>query len=75
MTNELLQVFPIPVHISKHEENIEKEFEFVKNIKYISNGNSGNIYGNKNFKSENTSVLEYKELKTINDFSFFETIG
>ena len=32
MTNELLQVFPIPVHITKYEENMEKEFKFIKNI-------------------------------------------
>ena len=62
MTNELLQVFPTPVHITKYEESMEKEFKFVKNIEYSSNGNNGN------YKSKNTSVLKCKELKSISDF-------
>ena len=62
MTNELLQVFPIPVHITKYEENMEKEFKFIKNIEYIPNGSNGN------YKSKNTSVLKCKELQNISDF-------
>tara|TARA_Y100000034_G_scaffold135956_1_gene209984 strand:+ start:1298 stop:1939 length:642 start_codon:yes stop_codon:yes gene_type:complete len=64
--NELLQIFPTPVHISKYEKDITEELKFVKNLEYQLNG--GNTGPNGNYKSDNTYVLKEKELKDISIF-------
>ena len=36
--NELLTPFSTPIHITKYEEYMTKEFDFVKNLDYVMNG-------------------------------------
>ena len=60
--DELLQIFPIPVLITKYEPSIEEEFKFIQNLRYIEQKE------NKNFKSDDTYLLKHKELSKIKDF-------
>ncbi len=60
--DELLQIFPIPVLITKYEPSIEEEFKFIENLRYIEQKS------NKNFKSDDTYLLKHKELSKIKDF-------
>ena len=60
--DELLQIFPTPVLITKYEQSIEEEFEFIKNLRYIEQKANGN------FKSDDTYLLKHKELSKIKDF-------
>jgi len=60
--DELLQIFPSPVLITKYEHSIEEEFKFIENLRYIEQKE------NKNFKSDDTYLLKHKELSKIKDF-------
>ena len=60
--DELLQIFPTPVLITKYEHSIEEEFKFIQNLRYIEQKE------NSNFKSDDTYLLKHKELSKINDF-------
>ena len=62
--DDLLQIFPIPVLITKYENSIEEEFEFVKKLRYIEQKE------NSNFKSDDTYLLKHKELSKIKDFIY-----
>ena len=62
--DELLQIFPSPVLITKYEHSIEEEFKFIKNLRYIEQKE------NLNFKSDDTYLLKHKELSKIKDFIF-----
>ena len=46
--DELLQIFPIPVLITKYEPSIEEEFKFIENLRYVEQKENGN------FKSDDT---------------------
>ena len=65
--DELLQIFPSPVLITKYEHSIEEEFKFIKNLRYIEQKANGN------FKSDDTYLLKHKELSKIKDF-FYESL-
>tara|TARA_Y100001937_G_scaffold26169_2_gene37564 strand:+ start:282 stop:911 length:630 start_codon:yes stop_codon:yes gene_type:complete len=65
--NELLTPFSTPIHITKYEKDMTKEFDFVKNLDYVMNGGESN-QANRNYKSSKTDVLKSPELQTINDF-------
>jgi len=60
--DELLQIFPSPVLITKYEPSIEEEFKFIEKLRYIEQKE------NKNFKSDDTYLLKHKELSKIKDF-------
>ena len=60
--DELLQIFPSPVLITKYENTFEEEFKFIQNLRYIEQKE------NKNFKSDDTYLLKHKELSKIQDF-------
>ena len=60
--DELLQIFPSPVLITKYENTFEEEFKFIQNLRYIEQKE------NKNFKSDDTYLLKHKELVKIKDF-------
>tara|TARA_R110002126_G_scaffold115956_1_gene254937 strand:+ start:191 stop:814 length:624 start_codon:yes stop_codon:yes gene_type:complete len=62
MNEEIIPIFPVPVHISKYEKDLTKEQDFIKNISYVPNGSNGN------FKSVNTFLLQSKELKKLKEF-------
>ena len=65
--NELLTPFSTPIHITKYEEDMTKEFDFVKNLDYVMNGGESNKV-NRNYKSSRTDVLKNPELQTISNF-------
>ena len=54
MNEEILGIFPIAIYISKYDNDLSEEFNFIKDISYINNGKNGN------FKSVNTFILQSK---------------
>ena len=60
--DELLQIFPTPVLITKYGNSMENEFKFIENLRYIEQKE------NKNFKSDDTYLLKHKELSKIDNF-------
>ncbi len=62
--DELLQIFPTPVLITKYEPSIEEEFKFIENLRYVEQKENGN------FKSDDTYLLKHKELSKIKDFIY-----
>ena len=62
--DELLQIFPIPVLITKYEHSIEDEFKFIEKLRYIEQKENGN------FKSDDTYLLKHKELAIIKNFIY-----
>jgi len=63
---ELLQLFPIPVLISKYEKNLSEELEYVKNLEYnLSSQETQKIYSK---QSSDTFLLDKPELKNIREF-------
>ena len=62
--DELLQIFPIPVLITKYENSMENEFKFIENLRYVEQKENGN------FKSDDTYLLKHKELSKIKDFIY-----
>ena len=62
--DELLQIFPIPVLITKYEHSIEDEFKFIEKLRYIEQKENGN------FKSDDTYLLKHKELALIKNFIY-----
>ena len=62
--DELLQIFPIPVLITKYEHSIEDEFKFIEKLRYIEQKENGN------FKTDDTYLLKHKELSKIKDFIY-----
>ena len=68
MKEELLQIFPTPVLITKYEGDLNKELKYVDNLPYKEQK------GNANFKSQDSYLLEIEELKNIKDF-FYESLN
>ena len=62
--DELLQIFPIPVLITKYEHSIEDEFKFIEKLRYLEQKENGN------FKSDDTYLLKHKELALIKNFIY-----
>ena len=62
--DELLQIFPSPVLITKYEPSIEEEFKFIENLRYVEQKENGN------FKTDDTYLLKHKELSKIKDFIY-----
>ena len=62
--DELLQIFPIPVLITKYEHSIEDEFKFIEKLRYIEQKENGN------FKSDDTYLLKHNELALIINFIY-----
>tara|TARA_R110000822_G_scaffold95919_2_gene218812 strand:- start:507 stop:1133 length:627 start_codon:yes stop_codon:yes gene_type:complete len=59
---ELLQLFAIPLLITKYENNLSKELAFVEKFKYDPNGMNGN------FRSKDSYVFDKKQLSNIKKF-------
>ena len=68
MKEELLQIFPTPILITKYEGDLSKELKYVDNLPYKEQK------GNANFKSQDTYLLEIEELKNIKNF-FYESLN
>ena len=65
--DELLQIFPTPVLITKYDGDISEETKYVENLEYISQKD------NKNFKSKDSYLLKHEIFKNIKNF-FGESI-
>ena len=68
MKEELLQIFPTPVLITKYQGDLSKELKYVDYLPYKEQK------GNANFKSQDSYLLEIEELKSIKDF-FYESLN
>ena len=60
--DELLQIFPTPVLITKYDGNISEETKYVENLEYTSQKE------NKNFKSKDSYLMKHEPLKKIKSF-------
>ncbi len=65
--DELLQIFPTPVLITKYEGNISEETKYVENLEYLDQKD------NKNFKSKDSYLMKHEIFKNIKNF-FGESI-
>ena len=68
MKEELLQIFPTPLLITKYEGDLSKEIKYVDNLPYKEQKS------NANFKSQDTYLLEIEELKNLKNF-FYESLN
>ena len=68
MKEELLQIFPTPLLITKYEGDLSKEIKYVYSLPYKEQK------ANANFKSQDTYLLEIEELKKLKDF-FYESLN
>ena len=68
MKEELLQIFPTPVLITKYQGDLSKELKYVDHLPYKEQK------GNANFKSKDSYLMEIEELKSIKDF-FYESLN
>ena len=68
MKEELLQIFPTPLLITKYEGDLSKEIKYVYSLPYKEQK------ANANFKSQDTYLLEIEELKNLKDF-FYESLN
>ena len=68
MKEELLQIFPTPVFITKYEGDLSNELKYVDYLPYKEQK------ANANFKSADSYLLEIEELKSIKDF-FYESLN
>ena len=64
MKDELLQIFPTPLLITKYEGDLSKELKYVDNLPYKEQK------ANANFKSADSYLLEIEELKNIKNFMY-----
>ena len=60
--DELLQIFPTPVLITKYNGDISEETKYVENLEYLSQKD------NKNFKSKDSYLFKHEPLKKIKTF-------
>ena len=65
--DELLQIFPTPVLITKYDGDISEETKYVENLEYLTQQE------NKNFKSKDSYLLKNEIFKSIKNF-FGESI-
>ncbi len=65
--DELLQIFPTPVLITKYDGDISEETKYVENLEYLDQKD------NKNFKSKDSYLMKHEIFKNIKNF-FGESI-
>ena len=68
MKDELLQIFPTPILITKYEGDLNKEIKHINTLDWIEQK------ANANFKSQDTYLLEIEELKNLKEF-FYESLN
>jgi len=68
MKEELLQIFPTPILITKYQGDLSKELKYVDYLPYKEQK------ANANFKSKDSYLMEIEELKSIKDF-FYESLN
>ena len=62
--DELLQIFPTPILITKYEEDFSEETKYVENLEYIEQ----KAEGNNNFRSTDSYLFKHEPLKKIKNF-------
>ena len=60
--DELLQIFPTPVLITKYEEDFSEETKYIENLEYKDQKE------NKNFRSKDSYLFKHEPLKKIKIF-------
>ena len=60
--DELLQIFPTPVLITKYEEDLKEETKYIENLEYKDQKE------NKNFRSKDSYLFKHEPLKKIKNF-------
>ena len=68
MKEELLQIFPTPILVTKYEGDLSKELKYIDNLPYKE------VKANAKFKSQDTYLLEIEELKNIKNF-FYDSLN
>ena len=64
MKDELLQIFPTPLLITKYEGSLVDELKHINTLEWIEQK------ANSNFKSKDTYLLEHKQFKNIKNFIY-----
>ena len=64
MKDELLQIFPTPLLITKYEGSLVDELKHINTLEWIEQK------ANSNFKSKDTYLLEHKQFKSIKNFIY-----
>ena len=62
MKDELLQIFPTPILITKYEGSLVDELKHINTLDWIEQK------ANSNFKSKDTYLLEHKQFKNIKNY-------
>ena len=68
MKDELLQIFPTPLLITKYEGSLEQELKHIDTLDWIEQKQNGN------FKSKDTYLLDNEQFKNIKNF-IYESIN
>ena len=64
MKDELLQIFPTPLLITKYEGSLEQELKYINTLDWIEQNSNGN------FKSTDTYLLDQEQFKNIKNFIY-----
>ena len=64
MKDELLQIFPTPLLITKHESSLVDELKHIDTLDWIEQKANGN------FKSKDTYLLNHEQFKNIKNFIY-----
>ena len=64
MKDELLQIFPTPLLITKYEGNLEQELKYINTLDWVEQKSNGN------FKSKDTYLLDHEQFKNIKNFIY-----
>ena len=64
MKDELLQIFPTPLLITKYEGNLEQELKYINTLDWVEQKSNGN------FKSKDTYLLDQEQFKNIKNFIY-----
>ena len=64
MKDELLQIFPTPITITKYKGSLVDELKYINTLEYIKQK------GNNNFKTKDTYLLKHEQFKNIKDFIY-----
>ena len=62
MEDELIQIFPTPITITKYKGSLVDELKYINTLEYIKQKDNGN------FQSKDTYLLKHEQLKNIKDF-------
>ena len=64
MKDELLQIFPTPLLITKYEGSLVDELKHINTLNWVEQT------ANKNFKSKDTYLLDHEQFKNIKNFIY-----